>query len=83
MHGVNLDLLKTTHYRADGAPRDPYARHRAEHLTTLRAARHAWLRAALGRILAVVALPWRSSMASPLLIDLPREEDEVARGAAR
>lgn len=48
MHGVNLDLLRP-------APRDPHARHRAEHLAALRAARRQRWAAALARLLAWAA----------------------------
>ncbi|MCU0828073.1 MAG: hypothetical protein MUE52_11855 [Tabrizicola sp.] len=66
MHGVNLDLLKTTAYRADGTPRDPHAHHRAAHLATLRVARRARWASVLVRIATRLAHPWRSSMTSSL-----------------
>jgi hypothetical protein len=51
MHGVNLDLLQTTPYRADGAARDPYARHSAEHRAALRAVRRARRQAVIARVI--------------------------------
>ncbi|WP_135450862.1 hypothetical protein [Tabrizicola caldifontis] len=51
MHGVNLDLLQTTPYHADGTPRDRHAFHRAEHRKALRETRQARRVAALARLL--------------------------------
>lgn len=39
MHGVNLDLLRTTPHHPDGRPKDPHAHHRAEHVAALAEAR--------------------------------------------
>lgn len=71
MHSVNLDLLRTTPHHPDGQPRDAHARHRAEHLATLRAARRARWQAALSRALAL--LP--ALRAKPI----PRKAEQVAR----
>jgi len=47
MHGVNLDLLRTTPHHADGTPKDPHAHHRADHLAALGAARRQVWRSSL------------------------------------
>jgi hypothetical protein len=60
MHSVNLDLLRATAvHHSDGRPKDPHARHRAEHLSGLRAARRARWLAVIARVLGV--LPTRTS----------------------
>jgi hypothetical protein len=64
MHGINLDLLRATAaHHPDGRPKDPHARHRAEHLEVLRSARKA-------RFLAVLA-GWTAHIRAPQAKPVP------------
>lgn len=54
MHGVNLDLLGTTPFHADGRPKDPHAHHQAEVTALARAARRDLWRARFARLRSIL-----------------------------
>jgi hypothetical protein len=53
MHGVNLDLLRTTPYHPDGGPKDPHAHHRSDHTAALAEERQGRRRNLVSRILSI------------------------------
>lgn len=65
MHGVNLDLLRTTPYHPDGGPKDLHAHHRADHMAALAEERQGQRRDLVSRIQGIFRRAlWRRTAAT-------------------